>query len=339
MTVNLSLLRWLASPRWRAALRPLMKGRATIFVLHRLDAPQSGVRGHVLEQLGQAVDLLRDSGACIVPLRQLVAMHRQDSPIKPDCVAITMDDGFADQYTMCKEVFAPRNCPVTCFPVVGFLDGVLWPWDDRLGWAFMQSPCEQVALALDGEVHQCDLRTPISRLAALRRVRNRFKRLNGDLLPDVLNSVATQLHVQIPAAAPAQHLPMTWDQARELEQLGMEFGLHTVSHRIVSQLRPEVVEQELSHCWSRLQGELTRPVPVVSWPTGLPGDFTERDERIAASLGIEAGVSTYGNYARLGRHAGAATYTLARFGLPMSLARVIQQGSWIERGKQLVSGH
>ena len=336
MSAKLTLLRWLANPSWRTVMRPLMKDRATIFVLHRLDAPQSGVRGHTLSQLGQAVDMLRDSGARIVSLRQLVATHLQRAPAEPDCVAITMDDGFADQYTMCREVFAPRNCPVTCFPVVGFLDGGLWPWDDRLGWAVMHSPCKQVAVNIDGQIHPCDLRSNSSRLAALRRMRSLFKRLDGSVIAEVLNTVAKQLQVEIPAQAPAQHQPMTWDQARELESHGMDFGVHTVSHRIVSQLQADAVHQELSHCWARLQSELKQPLPVVSWPTGLPGDFTERDEQIAAGLGIEAGVSTYGDYARLGSRQGTLPFTLARFGFPGSAERVIQQGSWIERGKQLV---
>jgi len=339
MNVRLPLLRWLAGSPWRAALRPLMKGRASIFVLHRIDAPHDGVRGHTLEQLAQAVDTLRASGAQLVPLRQIVEVHLQGLPGDPNWVAITMDDGFADQYTMCREVFAPRDCPVTCFPVVGFLDGDLWPWDDQLGWTFMQSPAAQVTLNLDGQAHQYDLSTEPKRLAALRTVRNLFKRMEGRLLTDALDCVARQMQVQIPLSAPPQHQPMTWAQARELEALGIDFGVHTVSHRIVSQLQSHVVEHELSQCWFRLQTELKRPLPVVSWPTGLRGDFTARDEGIAAALGLQAGVSTFGDYAKVGLHAGAANFTLARFGLPTSLARVLQQGSWIERGKQLVRRH
>lgn len=336
MNVKLPLLRWLAGPLWRTAVRPLMQGRASIFVLHRIDAPQSGVRGHTLEFLGQAIDVLRDSGAQIVPLRQIVDAHLHRSECDPNWIAITMDDGFADQYTMCREVFAPRDCPVTCFPVVSFLDGTLWPWDDQLGWAFAQSPCVSVTLDINGVAHHCDLGTAIQRLAALRAVRRLFKRLDGQLLQESLDRVSRQLQVRIPTEAPPQHQPMTWDQARELESCGVDFGLHTLSHRIVSQLQEDVVRQELQQCWHRLQVELTRPLPVISWPTGLPGDFTARDEAVAHSLGIGAGVSTFGDYARIGNQRDGAGYTLARFGFPSSLSRVIQQGSWIERGKQLV---
>jgi peptidoglycan/xylan/chitin deacetylase (PgdA/CDA1 family) len=132
---------------------------------------------------------------------------------------------------------------------------------------------------------------------------------------------------------------MTWTQARELESSGIEFGIHTSTHRIVSRLDELSLQQELQTSWQRVQSELASPLPVVSWPTGLPGDYTPRDESIAVRLGIEAGVSSAGDYALVGGHDGPPAFTLARFGLPSSISRVLQQGSWIERGKQIVRRH
>ncbi len=320
-------------------MRPIMRGRATIFVLHRVHAPQFGVRGHSLNYIGNAVDALRASGAEIVPLRLIIEAHTKAEPGNPNWVALTIDDGFADQYQMCREVFVPRGCPATCFPVTDFLDCQLWPWDDRLGWAFEHSPLQRVELDWGRGVQPLDLSSPSARLASLRIARSACKQLPGNQLFETVNALATQLQVQIPTEAPPQHRAMTWAQARELESSGIEFGIHTCTHRIVSRLDEHSLQQELQTSWQRLQSELAKPLPVVSWPTGLPDDYTQRDERIAARLGIEAGVSTAGDYALIGSHGNTPAFTLARFGLPGSISRVLQQGSWIERGKQLVRRH
>lgn len=333
------LAMWLASQPWRSVMRPIMKGRATIFVLHRVHAPQSGVRGHSLSYIGNAVDALRASGAEIVPLRLIVEAHTKAQPGNPNWVALTIDDGFADQYQMCREVLVPRGCPATCFPVTDFLDGKLWPWDDRLGWAFEHSPLQRVELNWGRGVQQLDLNSPSARLTSLRIARSACKQLPGYQLFDTVEALAAQLRVQIPAEAPPQHSAMTWTQARELESSGIEFGIHTSTHRIVSRLDELSLQQELQTSWQRVQSELASPLPVVSWPTGLPGDYTPRDESIAVRLGIEAGVSSAGDYALVGGHDGPPAFTLARFGLPSSISRVLQQGSWIERGKQIVRRH
>ena len=333
------LLKWLSSPLWRSVMRPLMQGRATIFVLHRVHAPHSGVRGHSLEYIGRAVDALSTSGAQFVPLRQIVEAHTNGDPGNPNWVAITMDDGFADQYQMCSEVFVPRGCPATCFPVTDFLDGKLWPWDDRLGWAFEHSPLNSVELDWGQGVQRLELSSSAARLASLRIARSACKQLDGSQLFATVESIAATLQVQVPIQAPPQHVAMTWAQARELESSGIEFGIHTCTHRIVSRLDELTLKQELQSSWQRLQIELVRPLAVVSWPTGLPDDYTPRDERIAVRLGIEAGVSTAGDYALVGSHGNTPAFTLARFGLPGSISRVLQQGSWIERGKQLVRRH
>jgi hypothetical protein len=87
-----------------------------------------------------------------------------------------------------------------------------------------------------------------------------------------------------------------------------------------------------------LQAELTAPLPVVSWPTGFASDYGPRDEQIARELGFTGACSTVGNYASLDLPAGGHGYSLARFALSGSLSRVVQQGSWVERGKQFVRG-
>ena len=332
------MVQWLAGTPWRALLRPFMQGRASIFLLHRIDAPLVGVRGHNLDYVNGALDALRASGARFVPLRTIVEAHLAGAPCEPDWVAVTMDDGFADQHQLCREAFIPQHCPVTCFPITGFLDGELWPWDDQLGYAFAHSPLQQATLDLGSGPWQLDLRTEDARLASLRRVRAACKRVSGATLFALVTAIAAALQVRVPQEAPPEHRAMSWDQARELEPLGVDFGIHTMTHRIVSQLDAAVVESELRGSWHRLQAELARPLKVVSWPTGLPGDFGVRDEQIAQRLGIQAGISTAGDYARVGTPQGEPAFTLARFGFSTSLSRVLQQGSWIERGKQLVRG-
>ena len=125
-------MKLLAGPVGRTVFRGVMKGRATIFTIHRLEDPSLGVQGHSLQQVRLAIEALRESGAKLTSIRSLLEQARSPGGVEPDSVAFTMDDGFADQGTFVRQVFAPLHCPVTIFAIVGFLDGVLWPWEDQL---------------------------------------------------------------------------------------------------------------------------------------------------------------------------------------------------------------
>jgi peptidoglycan/xylan/chitin deacetylase (PgdA/CDA1 family) len=296
------------------------------------------VRGHSEHYLREALAALKHSGVQFVSLRDIVESRDGDQRHSTHRVAFTMDDGFADQIQICRSVFIPAQCPVTIFPITGFVDGQLWPWDDQLAWLIQQTPLNQATLTLHGQVRTVSLASPAARIDALRYLRHWCKQASGADVYETLQTFATTLQVPLPETPPAAYQPMTWAQARELQTQGVDFGIHTRSHRLIAQLSAEEVQDELQSCWARLQAELTNPLPVVSWPTGYASDYGPRDEQIARELGFTGGCSTVGDYARLDLPADSHGYTLARFALSGLLSRVVQQGTWVERGKQFVRG-
>src|SRR5262245_54695213 len=118
----------------RPLFRPVMRGRGTIFMLHRVNDPSAGISGHSIEYVQSALKTLKASGARFVSVRQIVETSNQSAGPGHDWVAFTIDDGFADQAELARSAFLSVNCPVTIFLVTGFLDQKLWPWDDRVAF-------------------------------------------------------------------------------------------------------------------------------------------------------------------------------------------------------------
>ncbi len=80
---------------------------------------------------------------------------------------------------------------------------------------------------------------------------------------------------------------MSWDEARALEKLGVDFGRTPVSHRILSRLNDET-SQARDHpvLDARAPGACTRPVPIFARPTGRHTDFGPREIDLATSAGL-----------------------------------------------------
>jgi peptidoglycan/xylan/chitin deacetylase (PgdA/CDA1 family) len=65
---------------------------------------------------------------------------------------------------------------------------------------------------------------------------------------------------------------LTWDQAREMEAEGIDFGSHTATHPVLTTLADAAVRDELSRSRDRLHRELRRPSQWFCYPKGAFSD-------------------------------------------------------------------
>jgi len=139
---------------------------------------------------------------------------------------------------------------------------------------------------------------------------------------------------------PPAHRPMTWDDARALEPLGIDFAPHSISHRIFSRLSDAEARAEITESWLRLKQELRNPLPLFAWPTGRVGDYTERDVALLPAVGLNVCASAVAGYAEISHEVQPlhGVHNFTRFPFPDRIRDVLQYGSWIERGKELVRG-
>src|SRR3954469_15281782 len=91
-------VRRLITSRYAAPLlRPLMRTRATIFMLHRFRMPDAGVEGHDPSLLKRHLEFLRRERYDLISLETLFDDLLHGRAHKRPAVAFTIDDGFADQ--------------------------------------------------------------------------------------------------------------------------------------------------------------------------------------------------------------------------------------------------
>jgi peptidoglycan/xylan/chitin deacetylase (PgdA/CDA1 family) len=338
MTILDLAIRALSSRAARPLFRRIMRGRSTIFMLHRVTNAATGVSGHSVEFVREALRELQASGARFVSVREMVEAYAKGSGPGDDWVAFTIDDGFADQGELVRSAFVPSGCPVTIFLIAGFLDGKLWPWDDQLAYIVARADAAVSDVTVDGHKVKVALHTSGQRHQTLADLRNLCKSIGNSNLYALIGAIGQQLGVSVPATPPPAYTPLTWEEARALELLGgVDFAPHSVSHRIFSQLNNEDAAAEIADSWRRLREELRRPLPVFAWPTGRPGDYTTRDIALLQTSGLSAYATTEPDYSFVGKRATDAVppYSLRRFSLPTRIRDVLQYGSWIERGKQI----
>jgi len=85
-------------------------------------------------------------------------------------------------------------------------------------------------------------------------------------LPDAerlafLQSLPRELQIALPAEAPAEYEPMSWEEAREVAAGGIELGAHTCTHPILSRLASaQQLADEIAGSKCRIEEQLDRCV-------------------------------------------------------------------------------
>jgi peptidoglycan/xylan/chitin deacetylase (PgdA/CDA1 family) len=88
---------------------------------------------------------------------------------------------------------------------------------------------------------------------------------------------------------------LSWNQVRELNRFGIEFGSHTVTHPQLRTLQPDDIQKEVHNSKQTIEDKLGSPVKSFSYPYAFPEtDRTFRNalRQMLSEAGYQAGVST-----------------------------------------------
>ena len=285
-----------------ATLSPVgARARLTILIFHRVHARQDELFPNDMHagSFRELMQWVRD-GFNVLPLDEAaVALGRHALPAR--ALAITFDDGYADNATVALPVLRELGLHATFFIATAFLDG---------GRMFNDTVIEFVRRANGGEL---DLRAAgLGRhpIASHQQRREAIESIVMQLkyLPHAERQVRVDaLAAQSPALP--DDLMMTGSQLRSLAAAGMGLGGHTMTHPILARLDDKTARREIVEGREALEGIVRQPVRLFAYPNGKPGiDYTAAHVRMAKDLGFAAAVSTAPGAAR----AGDSLYELPR---------------------------
>lgn len=107
----------------------------------------------------------------------------------------------------------------------------------------------------------------------------------------------------------------------EMSQHGIEFGSHTVNHRLLHQISPNEVKYEVEESKNQIENLLQKPCKVFAYPAGF---FTDIAQQAVKDAGyITAFTTVYGTDETLNLYALNRTEILRRYRFLFQFARAI----------------
>lgn len=208
--------------------------------------------------------------------------------VHDDAVVVTFDDGYRDNYLNAFPILQRFGIPATIFVATDAIGSGRLLWHDQVSAAIWATQ----APVLDGfrPVGRCyELQTPESRREAQTSILYALRALDEEERAQWVAWLLQELAVNPRLQAP--ELMLTWDDIKVMQQRGIEFGAHTATHPVLSQVTPQRAWAEIVESKVRLEERLGVSVRGFAYPSGRRQDFTLSTKRLVQAAGFAYAVT------------------------------------------------
>jgi peptidoglycan/xylan/chitin deacetylase (PgdA/CDA1 family) len=223
----------------------------------------------------------------VVSLSEL--LERLTGEAAKPVVAITLDDGYRDNYRNAFPILERYGLPATIFLTTGSMDTGEALWFERLALACKRTPREFVDIEI-GAGERLWMRTEAERLRANDRIFAILRTLPDSERRLYLARIQRQLPIR--KEEELKDRMLTWNQVRFMQSRGIDFGGHTVTHPFLSRMTSDGFLWEVSECKRRIEEEIQLRARHFAYPNGREEDFGASNKDLIRSAGYRAAVTT-----------------------------------------------
>jgi peptidoglycan/xylan/chitin deacetylase (PgdA/CDA1 family) len=264
------------------------------------------------------LEILRKHGR---PMRlQQLAQPLQDGNLPHRSIAVTFDDGYADNLHHAKPLLERYDMPATVFLTTGCIGQEREFWWDELDRVLLQPGTlpETLRLSVEGSPYEWDLGEaahyseddyqchrcwrawekvdPSARHFLYRSLYQMLQPLREGERRKVLDQLLEWAGVR-PVSRPT-HRTLSLEEACSLAQGELiEVGSHTVTHPVLSALSAASQRDEIQRSKTYLEELLGRPLMSFAYPYGGPSHYTVETAAIVREAGFHYACSNFADLA------------------------------------------
>ena len=289
-------------------LRHRFARRGLILLYHRVTdvRPDPWLMCVTPRHFAEHLEVLREHGRT-VKLARLVRALMDGAPLSGS-VAVTFDDGYADNIESARPLLDRYDVPAAVFVTSGFVGGGTETWWDELERLVLGPGTlpEIVVLRVSGGEHRWELGAA-ARYGEGDAARHRhwsvwggeptprhslYRSLHALLLPlpDAEQRRVLEQLARLAGAGSrgrATHRTLSSDELARLASTALvEVGAHSVTHPVLGALPPAAQRAEIEGSRARLEELLGAPVTGFAYPYGAPSTYTAETVALVREAGF-----------------------------------------------------
>ena len=216
----------------------------------------------------------------LVHLEEGVERLAIGAPQQRPMISITIDDGFADNYTYAFPLLQAYQIPATIFLATDFLDTEVPPWPTELIHLLDQTTSKELSHPVP-----LPLTSWKEKERALLLLMQTLTPLPPDKRSEFLATIRRELAVPACSKGPS---PLRWEQVRKMRDSNIKFGSHTVFHSILTEMEQKIIHEELALSKKRIEEELSEQCLLFAYPNGNHNECTRK---LLKDIGYQIGLT------------------------------------------------
>ena len=232
----------------------------------------------------------------VVSLRDVVEWLAGQKELPAFAALITFDDGYLDNYLSAYPILRQHNFPALIFLATGHIGTDAPFYWDMAAYCFYHTKEHQLSFP-DGRTERWSDQEELDQVS--KKWIEQMKIYPQTEKLAYVRQLPEMLGVSVPSGY-FQKLMMNWDQVREMQKGGIEFGAHTMHHPILTRVSLDEVRAEVAGSKSRIEKELGEAVLSFAYPNGQSSDLNAPIEKIVADSGIRAAFTLLNGPSSLG---------------------------------------
>lgn len=277
-------------------LRPTMAADLVVLAYHRVfDVSDAKVFPYDLELVSASTDDFRRQmehlkrNYTVVTMAQVLAALDGGVRLPSRPVVVTFDDGHADNFTNAFPVLREFNVPATIFLTTDYIGSERTFWFDHVANLLLRLDIDR--LHVPGLEEVFVLNDHESRRFASRKILRYLARVSDVQRRKTIGWIEACPVSECPSRHHGLSGAMTWEQIQEMAAAGCDFGSHTVSHPILSQLEAGALEHELVESRTTIGQHIGRSVETIAYPEGMEHSFNPVVTAAVRKAGYRLGFS------------------------------------------------
>ena len=234
----------------------------------------------------------------IISLEQLISHLKLKTKLPPNPIVLTFDDGYLNNYTLAYPILSNMNVHATIFLTTHFIDSEDWLWVNKLEYVLTETQKEQLEINIPGfGIHSYNLSLYDQKMDAYNNLKSILKSLKHNDLKICLAHIFSKLDVYIDSQTEPNYHMLSREQIKDMNDAHIDFGVHTSTHPILTNLDKEELYDEIVYPKRKLEKMIGRRVRYFAYPNG---DYNEAVKRIVAhhydaALSVNEGFVTLGS--------------------------------------------
>ena len=244
----------------------------------------------------------------VIGLRELVERLKNKHGFERGTVVITFDDGYLNNYEHAYPILKKLVLPATIFVTTGLIGTKKLAWWDGIMCAIKKSGEDYYCFRFKNRIIHLDLSTEKSKIESVAVLHKVLSKYGFKEREEAMKKIYSELYDCTKEKDIGAYKFMSWKEARELSDNGIEIGSHTVTHPFLTNISANEMVRELKGSKKEIEKKIEKKVFSFCYPSG---DFGEQAKLYVQGIGYGCACSIVrGNVNRY-----SDIYSLERIGI------------------------